>query len=292
LSYGEPVAVVAVIHASSAALPGFLASVRAATTEPLDIVVAHQGDPDPTVLAAAARADARVIETGDVGYGRAANLGVRDTTAQYVVVADPDAVWQPGSLDLLLAAAQRWPKGAAFGPLMQTDQGSVYPSARSVPSLTNGIGHALCGRWWPGNPWTKAYRQVRGQPAERTTGWLADTCLLLRRDAFDAIGGFDSEHLVYLEDLDLGERFVKAGWHNVYVPSAVVAASSRQRGATDRSRLAADRHRSVWSYLSRRYAGWRWLPVRVLLRSGLGLRAIAAKRAGPPRRRLPPPSDV
>lgn len=292
MSYGEPVAVVAVTHASAEALPDFLSSLRTATAEPLDIVVAHQGDPNPATREVIEHADARILETGDVGYGRAANLGVRDTTAQFVAVADPDVVWQPGSLDLLLAAAQRWPKGASFGPLMQTEQGAVYPSARSVPSLRSGIGHALFGRWWPGNPWTAAYRQMRGQPAERTTGWLADTCLLIRRDAFDAVGGFDSEHLVYLEDLDLGERFVKAGWHNVYVPSAVVTASSRQNGTLDRSRLAADRHRSVWSYLSRRYAGWRWLPVRMMLRSGLGLRAMAAKHARPGRDRATPPSDA
>jgi N-acetylglucosaminyl-diphospho-decaprenol L-rhamnosyltransferase len=270
-----------VTHARSKALPDFLTSLRAATAEPLDIVIAHQGDPDAAVRAAATQAGARVIETGDVGYGRAANLGVRDTTAQLVVVSDPDVLWRAGSLDLLLAAAQRWPNGASFGPLLQTRQGAVYPSARSVPSLKNGIGHALCGWWWPSNPWTTAYRQGRDKPSERTTGWLADTCLLLRRDAFDAIGGFDAEHLVYLEDLDLGERFMKAGWHNVYVPSAVVVATSRQRETTDRSRLTADRHRSVWSYLSRRYAGWRWWPVRVVLRAGLAVRSAAAKRRRP-----------
>lgn len=277
MSYGEPVAVVVVTRACGAALPTFLSSLRAATAEPLDIVITHQGEPDPAVCAAAEPVQARIIEAGDVGYGRAANLGVWDTTARFVVVSDPDVVWEPGSLDRLLAAAQRWPRGAAFGPLMHNEQGAVYPSARSVPSLSNGIGHAVCGWWWPGNRWTAAYKQGRAQPEERTAGWLADTCLLLRRDAFDAIGGFESEHLIYLEDLDLGERFAKAGWHNVYVPSAVVIATSRQQGRTDRSRLMADRHRSVWSYVSRRYQGWRWWPVRVVLRGGLGLRALIVK---------------
>ncbi|MEO8888172.1 MAG: glycosyltransferase family 2 protein [Jatrophihabitantaceae bacterium] len=270
-------------HASTAALAGFLSSLREATTEPLDVVIAHLGPPDTSDGVAVIGPGVRVIEAGDVGYGRAANLGVRDTTAEFVVISDPDVTWEPGSLDRLLAASDRWPQGAAFGPLIRTRQGTVYPSARAVPSLKNGIGHALWGRWWPGNPWTSAYRQGRGQPAERTTGWLADTCLLLRRDAFDTVGGFESENLVYLEDLDLGERFTKAGWHNVYVPSAAVVATGRQNGAADRARLAADRHRSVWTYVSRRYAGWRWWPVRVVLRGGLTVRSAVAKRRRPRR---------
>ncbi|MGH8962641.1 MAG: glycosyltransferase family 2 protein, partial [Jatrophihabitantaceae bacterium] len=99
MSYGESVAVVAVANTTSGALPAFLTSLRAATAEPLDIVVAHHGGPD---LAGDLAADVRVVETGDVGYGRAANLGVRETTAEFVVVADPDVVWEAGSLDQLL----------------------------------------------------------------------------------------------------------------------------------------------------------------------------------------------
>jgi N-acetylglucosaminyl-diphospho-decaprenol L-rhamnosyltransferase len=279
VSYADPVAVVAVTHASADTLTRFLTSVRSATSAPLDIVLASQGELDVASRSAAQAAGARVIDTGDVGYGRAANTGVRDTTAEFVVLVDPDVVFEPGSLDQLLAAAQRWSSGAAFGPLIHTEQGSVYPSARAVPSLTNGIGHAVFGWWWPANRWTKAYRHELDAPAERVTGWLVDTCVLLRRDAFDAVGGFDADRLVYLEDLDLGERFVKAGWHNVYVPSAVVIGSGRQKDAIDPSRVAADQHRSVSRYLSRRYSGWRWFPLRLSLSAGLGLRSLLTRLA-------------
>jgi N-acetylglucosaminyl-diphospho-decaprenol L-rhamnosyltransferase len=278
VSSGRSVAVVAVTHAPAESLPAFLESLRSATGGPVDVVVASQGEPGALVQAAADREDVRLVDATGFGYGRAVNRGVHDTTEEFVAIASPEIVWEPGSLDALLDAAERWPSGAAFGPLIHTAGGGVYPSARSVPSLRNGIGHALFGWWWPGNPWTRAYRHARDIPAERTAGWLVGTCLLIRRDAFDEVGGFDADRLVYLEDLDLGERFVKAGWHNVYVPSAVVSGSVRQEGETDAAKLAADQHRSVWSYLSRRYSGWRWLPVRLALRAGLGVRAMLAKR--------------
>ena len=103
---------------------------------------------------------------GNLGYGRAANIGVAATTADLVVIANPDVVWSPGALDTLVEAAQRWPEAASFGPLIRTVDGEVYPSARALPSLAPGIGHALFGWFWPGNPWTATYRHGNASTAD------------------------------------------------------------------------------------------------------------------------------
>ena len=275
----NPVAVVAVTYSPGASLAAFLDSLSTATTCPLDIVLADNGSTDGSVDAAAERPGVRVVETGgNVGYGRAANVGVHATTAEFVVVANPDITWAAGSLDELLAAASRWTQGAAFGPLIHTPDGAIYPSARALPALGRGIGHALCGWWWPSNPWTAAYRVETEAPRERTAGWLSGSCLLLRRDAFDAVGGFDPGYFMYFEDLDLGERLGEAGWQNVYVPAAVVSHAGGHATSRDAARMAAEHHRSAWRYLSRRYRGLRWLPLRVALRAGLAARCVLARR--------------
>jgi N-acetylglucosaminyl-diphospho-decaprenol L-rhamnosyltransferase len=275
----EPVAVVAVTYSPGESLATFLDSLAGATVRPLDVVLADNGSTDGSVAVAAARPGVRVVETGgNLGYGRAANVGVHATTAEFVVVANPDIEWEAGAVDALLAAAARWPKGAAFGPLIHTPERAIYPSARALPSLGRGIGHALFGWWWPSNPWTAAYRVETEAPRERTAGWLSGSCLLLRRDAFDAVGGFDPGFFMYFEDLDLGDRLGRAGWQNVYVPSAVVCHAGGHATSRDAARMAAEHHRSAWRYLSRRYAGWRWLPVRLALRVGLAARSVLASR--------------
>src|SRR5659263_451997 len=92
-----------------------------------------------------------------------------------------------------------------------------HPAARELPSLTQGAGHALFGRIWPGNPWTRAYQRRQQQAGtERAAGWLSGACLVLRREAFEAVGGFDPSYFMFFEDLDLGERLGRAGWSNVY----------------------------------------------------------------------------
>jgi N-acetylglucosaminyl-diphospho-decaprenol L-rhamnosyltransferase len=200
------------------------------------------------------------------------------TSAEFVVIANPDITWQPGALDELLTAAERWPEAGSFGPLIRTATGVIYPSARALPSLGRGIGHAVFGWCWPSNPWTAAYRRERGEPVEGPAGWLSGSCLLVRRAAFEQVGGFDPSYFMYFEDVDLGDRLGQAGWSNVYVPSAEVEHAGGHATEREPGPMIAAHHRSAARYLETRYAGRRWLPVRVGLRAGLAARARIARR--------------
>ena len=115
----------------------------------------------------------------------------------------------------------------------------MYPSARQLPSLVRGGMHAVVGPFWKTNPWTAAYRQERLEPSERPVGWLSGSCLLVRRTAFEQIGGFDERYFMYMEDVDLGDRMRRAGWLNVYVPSAEVLHHKGHATARESSRNLA-----------------------------------------------------
>ena len=273
------VGVVVVTYSPGAHLDTFLDTLEKATSHPVGVVLADNGSTDGAPERAAERPGVTLVRTGsNLGYGRAANLGVPRAPGDWVVIANPDVAWEPGSLDTLLEAAERWPAAGVLGPAILAPDGTLYPSARQLPSLGRGIGHALCGWWWPSNPWTAAYRRERGLPTERVAGWLSGSCMLVRREAFDAVGGFDPAYFMYFEDLDLCERIARAGWQNVYVPSAVVAHEGGASTSKDPRTMADAHHASAWRYLSRRYAGPRWLPVRVVLRAGLAARAALARR--------------
>ena len=83
---------------------------------------------------------------------------------------------------------------------------------------------------------------------------------------------------MYFEDLDLCERICRAGWQVVYVPAAVVTHEGGVSTSRDPRAMADAHHASAWRYLSRRYAGARWAPVRLALRVGLAGRAALARR--------------
>jgi N-acetylglucosaminyl-diphospho-decaprenol L-rhamnosyltransferase len=267
-----PLRVVVVTYSPGESLTSFLSSLATATSRDVEVVLADNGSRDGAPERAAA-ADPDRVELrptgGNLGYGRAANAGARGATAPWLLVANPDVVFRPGALDVLLDAGARWPEAGALGPLIRTPDGALYPSARSFPSLGRGIGHALCGWWWPSNPWTASYRREHGEPVEATTGWLSGSCLLLRREAFEAVAGFDPAYFMYFEDLDLCERLARAGWASVHVPSSVVTHEGGHATRAVPGRMLRAHHRSAYRYLSRRYAGPRWAPVRAALAVGL-----------------------
>jgi len=275
---GAPLRVVVVTWSPGASLPAFLSSLARATTLPHEVVLADNGSTDGAPEAAVGPG-VRLLRTGgNLGYGRAANLGASGFEGDWLVVANPDVTWGEGALDELLAAGRRWPGAGCLGPAIRTPDDQLYPSARAFPSLGRGTGHALFGWWWPTNPWTRSYRAEAGTPVEGTTGWLSGSCMLLRREAFEAVGGFDPSYFMYCEDMDLCRRLGEAGWANVYAPSAVISHSGGHATSRVAGPMLREHHRSLYRYLSRQYAGPRWAPVRAALAVGLLLRYLLAAR--------------
>ncbi|BBY32685.1 dTDP-rha:a-D-glcnac-diphosphoryl polyprenol, alpha-3-L-rhamnosyl transferase [Mycolicibacter minnesotensis] len=277
---------VTVTYSPGRHLDRFLASLPMATDRPVRVVIADNGSTDGAPEEAVQRyPHVHLLRTGaNLGYGGAVNAGVAQLDAEdgerseFLIVANPDVQWGPGSIDALLDAAARWPKAATLGPLIREPDGSVYPSARHLPSLIRGGMHAVVGPVWPNNPWTRAYRQERLEPSERPVGWLSGACLLVRRAAFDAIGGFDERYFLYMEDVDLGDRLDKAGWLNVYVPSAEVLHQKGHATGKDPARNLAAHHRSTYTYLADRHTGWSRAPLRWSMRGALAVRSHLAVR--------------
>lgn len=279
--YGQELAVVVVTYSPGETLERCLDTLEKATTRQYSVVLADNGSDDGAPERAATRPNVTLLHTGgNLGYGTAANRGVATLGPEYgwVVVANPDLEFGPGSLDVLLEAASRWPRGGAFGPLIREPSGAVYPSARLVPSLGRGIGHAVVGRVWAENPWSRAYRQSGTSVVEREAGWLSGSCLLLRRAAFDSVDGFDPRYFMYFEDVDLGDRLGRAGWRNVYVPSAEVVHIQGHSTARSSDRMLAVHHESAYRYIADRHPGLRWAPVRAGVKAGLALRLMAESR--------------
>lgn len=258
-------------------LERFLASLSLATDRPVEVLLADNGSTDGTPREAVERyPNVRLFETGaNLGYGTAVNRAVDrlGDDNDWVIVANPDVQWGPGSIDALLDAANRWPRAGALGPLIRDPDGSVYPSARHLPSLVRGGMHAVVGPFWKRNPWTAAYRQERLEPSERPVGWLSGSCLLLRRAAFRQVGGFDERYFMYMEDVDLGDRLGRAGWLSVYVPSAEVLHHRGHSTGHDPANHLTAHHKSTYIFLADRHSGWWRAPLRWTLRGSLQVRS-------------------
>jgi N-acetylglucosaminyl-diphospho-decaprenol L-rhamnosyltransferase len=285
-TYGDELAVVTITYSPGEVLDRFLDTLAKATARPVTVILADNGSTDGAPeRAAAERDEVRLVRTGgNLGYGGAANRGVAELPDDvgWVVIVNPDIEWGAGALDVLVEGASRWPRGGSFGPLIREPDGRVYPSARLLPSLGRGLGHAVFAKVWPSNLWTREYRQQDTSVVERPAEWLSGSCLLVRREAFDSVDGFDSSYFMYFEDVDLGDRLGRAGWLNVYLPSAEVVHLGGHATARASERMLAAHHASAYKYLSERHRGPWYAPLRLAIKAGLALRLKLELRAGRP----------
>ncbi len=133
----------------------------------------------------------------NVGFGRAHNANAARGTAPLILVLNQDCVLEPGVLDRLLSCAARDPADIAAWEL------------RQIP-----------------------YEHPKGyDPVSLDTPWASGAALLLRRKAFEAVGGFEPRIFMYGEDVDLSWRLRAKGWRVVYRPKlAVVHRTYREAG--------------------------------------------------------------
>lgn len=276
-----PLAVITVTYSPGAYLREFLDSLGAATTRRTTVIMADNGSTDGAPEAAVSESVELLHTGGNIGYGAAINAAVRslegrrhggEIDPEFFLFANPDVQFGAGSIDELLACAKRHPAAAAIGPRILEPDGSTYPSARAIPTLRNGIGHALLAPVWPDNPFSRAYRNNSDMDSEFSAGWLSGSCQLLRWEAFEALGGFDERYFMYMEDVDLGDRAGRKGFLNVYCPTAHVVHTQGHSAHAHYGLTYAAHHDSAYRFQADRLTGWKNAPIRLVLKAGLAVR--------------------
>ena len=170
---------------------------------------------------------ATLIETGsNLGFGRAVNLVARQTKSEWVACANADVALQPGTLAALIAAGAE-PRVGCVAPRLVLPDGTSQYSLHSLPTIPftaalNAGLHRVSRRLRESMLIPGLYDLDRA----RDVPWAVGAFLLLRRTAYEAVGGFDERQWMYAEDLDLGWRLRERGWVTRYEPRARVRHAS------------------------------------------------------------------
>jgi N-acetylglucosaminyl-diphospho-decaprenol L-rhamnosyltransferase len=201
----------------------------------------------------------RLLRPGtNLGYGAGVNRGVAASVAPFILIANPDLLVHAGAVKELLDALDSDPLLAAVGPRTLRPDGSRYPSARRFPSAVDALGHAVLARLNPENRFSKNYRlDSLDLEVPTSVDWISGACMLVRRAAFEEVGGFDESYFMYAEDMDLCWRLRVAGWQIAFVPAAIV---THQQGTSTSSRpyrMLIAHHRSALRFEARTSSGWR-----------------------------------
>jgi GT2 family glycosyltransferase len=220
---------------------------------PVDAVVVDNASTDGSAAAVAAEfPNATVlVQKKNLGYGRAANIGLERCQGRFALLLNPDITVDAQAVGRLSDLLLTRPDAGAVGPRVLMADGSRDPDARrSFPVPSTLFYHTVgLDRVFPKSP--RFGRHNMGHLDESDVHEMdagtAD-CLMLRMAAVDRVGFFDPRYFMFGEEVDLCYRLKLGGWKVFYLPTSSVFHQKRAASGGARRKATYQRHRSMWAF--------------------------------------------
>ncbi len=239
-----------------------------------ETVVVDHGSSDGTCELIRRRFPAvRLVEQENRGLAAGWNRGMAETTSRYILLLNADA-WAVGyAVERLVAFADRHPRAAVVGPRLVNPDGTLQRSARGFPTLWRLATEYYFLRKLA--PWSRAlnafYEGGFRHDRPREVEWLMGACLLVRRQAVEAVGPLDEAFFLFSEETDWCYRFRAAGWQVLFYPGAEVV---HVGGASHGGRLYRENLRGHLRFLAKHRGPAEAERARLLLLVALRLRGV------------------
>jgi GT2 family glycosyltransferase len=262
--------IVIVTFNSAAEIDACLSSLSAhASTIDLETIVVDNASSDGTGAAVGQRWPAvRVFDAGgNLGFARASNLGIRQTSGDLILLLNPDTLVGAGALTSLIAALEARPDAAVAGPrLIDADGRAELSFGRMIAPLAELRQKILVKGSDRRVPLIAGYVE-RLTRRSREVDWVSGACLLVWRADAEAVGLLDERYFMYAEDVDFCAAVRARGRAVLFAADAQVV-HLRGRSATSRPRATEVAYRrSQLEFYAKHHP--RWTP---LLRAYLKVR--------------------
>jgi GT2 family glycosyltransferase len=192
----------------------------------------------------------------NTGYAKACNQGLRVTSAPYVIVMNSDTVLSADTVSVVAGFLDGHPECAAAGPRILNPDGTLQLSCREFPSMWDAFAHAFLGLFRPDNRYSARYKKSGwDHDTAGEVDWVSGAFMALRREAVDAVGGFDEGYFMYVEDVDLCWRLRQAGGTVDYIGRGDVVHFVAQSSRMASTRMMLHHHVSMLRFHRRTYRG-------------------------------------
>ena len=273
--------VIIVAYRSAAHLPACFEALSAAAVGiawEMVVVDNASGDGTPAVVERGAPGARLIVNDANRGFAAAVNQASRTARGRYLLLLNPDAHPLPGCVSRLVAELDAVPQAALAGPQLLDPGGTPQPSAWPAPGFLSLAYDAFLLHNLMPRSRLRLVTPAGEDPVD--VECLSGACLLVRRSAFETLGGLDERFFIYFEDTDLALRARAAGHRVRLVPAAravhLVGGSSFQ----DRREFLFRFSESRRLFLAKHHRGMRGALLRALHWSGLALRMGVYAGAG------------
>ena len=220
-----------------------------------------------------------IANTRNAGFATAVNQAAKTTDARLLWLLNPDCEVRTGAFAALRETLDRHPDCAIAAPQLLNEDGSVQASARGEPSAWTGLfgRNTLLTRFFPAAKVARrnlpAADLVAAGVESAPVDWVMGAGMLVRREPFDLVGGFDERYFLYWEDADLCHRLRERGYSTRYVPRARVSHPGGASAKTQSRAATRAFHRSAYLYYATHVAPSPLNPARWIARVALTARA-------------------
>ncbi len=239
-----------------------------------ETIVVDNGSTDGTVGLVRERfPGARIVEQENRGMGGGNNAGMRVASGRYYLLLNSDAWILGDGVERLASFADAHPEAAVVGPRLLNPDGTLQRSVRGFPTLWRLATEYLFLRKLA--PRSRALNAFYGggfrHDEDHEAEWLYGACLLVRREAADAVGLFDEDFFMFSEEVDWCYRFHRAGWKVLFHPGAEAV---HVGGASHGGRLFTENLRGQLRFFAKHHGLRKAERARRLLAFALLLRGL------------------
>jgi GT2 family glycosyltransferase len=206
---------------------------------------------------------------GNIGFGPANNVAASQATGDYLFFLNSDTELEPDAIDELAQFLDTHEKVGVVAPTLFDMDGKRYDDQGSAKLTPISIlaAHSIFTRIWPNNPIAHHYWQRdRDVTKNHQLAVVPGTALVVRRNVFEEIGGFDERFFLYFEESDLCRRVIDAGWQVWQIPSSKVR--HIWHAATKSSKYTVIFRQSRYKYFQKYYGSTAATLLELLLQFG------------------------
>jgi GT2 family glycosyltransferase len=274
--------VVVVSYRSASTLRG---CVQSLTTLPgVQVIVVDNASPDDSAATVEDLPVELIRSPRNGGFSYGCNLGAARGRAPHVLFLNPDARITEQALARLVGVMREQPRAGVIAPCILDEDGQLAWSLRRFPQHRSTFAQALFAhRLLPRSAWTDELVRDSGVYSRSgTADWVSGACMLVRRAAFEQVGGFDESFFLYCEDTDLCRRLWDAGYSVHFEPTAEIRHVGGASSEAGETQAIAARSRVIYA---RKHMGRRGGAVEAAgVALGEGARAILKLRQAALRR--------
>ena len=201
----------------------------------------------------------------NVGFGAANNQAMKVAGGEFFLLLNSDAFPAKNAIAALIDFLKNNPQAGVAGPRLLNADGTLQISCHSFPTPTYA---------WLENLWLSRGYTCWPHDKELRVDFVVGACMLLRREVYEQIGGFDEEFFMYAEEADWQRRMQNERWEVVFVPNACVIHLGGASGLSEKATINRHFFDSLDTYQRKHHGIAGLISLRMAMAVGCLLRSV------------------